>query len=209
MTKQKTGLMLFWIGVVWAIVWGLVIGKLFVSPAFQNLTTSELNQTMWALEGPLFLMWGVLGVPLGALLAGVGILLNAGASTWKYGTGMFLIFFIGLAGLLLGHKPWLFGIGGTLILVSFLGILWFWAEERKTLVGVAATAADLKLLGYVFMVIGAWFICGALGKPFLLAVQDLPTSSPVHIIIFTTLGWLFLLLGHYKSYRHTKSNNRE
>ncbi|MFC1481319.1 hypothetical protein ACFL6E_03625 [Candidatus Neomarinimicrobiota bacterium] len=209
MTRQKVGLLLFWFGVAWAIIWGIVIGRLFVTPAFQNLTTGELNQTMWALEGPLFLMWGVLGVPLGALLAGIGVLLNAGGIAWKYGGGLFLVFSIGLAGSFLGHKPWLFGVGGTIILLSFLGILWFWAEERKTLAGVAATAADLKLMGYVFIVIGAWFTCGALGKPFLLAVRDLPPSSPVHIIVFTALGWLFLALGHYKLYQHTKTNSGE
>ena len=33
----------------------------------------------------------------------------------------------------------------------------------------------------------------------LLAVRELPASSPVDINFFTVLGWLFLLLGHYKS----------
>ncbi|MFC1481397.1 hypothetical protein ACFL6E_04020 [Candidatus Neomarinimicrobiota bacterium] len=199
MTKQKVGLVLFWIGCAWAIIWGLVIGRLSITPAFQGLTTAELNQTIWALKEPLFLVWALLGVPLGALLAGIGVLLNTGTATWKYGTGLFIVFFVGLAGTRLGHMPGLFGIGGILILLSFFGILWFWAAERRTLTGTAAIAADLKLLGYVFMVIGAWFTCGVAGKPFLLAVQDLPASSPVNIMVFIALGWVFLFLGHYKS----------
>jgi len=37
---------------------------------------------------------------------------------------------------LLGHIPPLFGIGGTLILLFFIGILWLWAKERIALKGV-------------------------------------------------------------------------
>ncbi|UCG67216.1 MAG: hypothetical protein JSW12_09620 [Deltaproteobacteria bacterium] len=51
MTKQKIGLALFWIAVVWAISWG-VIGSVFVGSAFRNLTMEELNQTVWAVTGP-------------------------------------------------------------------------------------------------------------------------------------------------------------
>jgi len=73
MTKQKVGLVLFWIAVIWAFLWG-VLGSVFVGSAFNNLTMAEVNQTMWAFTGPWYLLW-VLGVPLGALVAGIGILL--------------------------------------------------------------------------------------------------------------------------------------
>ena len=199
MTRQKVGLLLFWFGVAWAIIWALIIGPLYLTPAFRSLTTEQLNQTIWALNGPWFLGWAIFGQPLGALIAGLGMLLNTGTSSWKYGTGLVLIFLMGLAGMVLGHHPILFGIGGTVILFSFLGIMWFWAEERRRLTGTAASAAELKLIGYVSMVIAAWFTCGVAGKPFLLAVQDLPASSPVHIMVFMAAGWLFLFLGHYKS----------
>ena len=70
MTKQKVGLVLFWIAVSWAILWGVLIGWIFLGPAFRNLPMTELNQTIWASTGPLFLLWAF-AVPLGALVAGI------------------------------------------------------------------------------------------------------------------------------------------
>jgi len=201
MTKQKVGLVIFWIGVIWAILWG-VIGSIFCSSAMNSLTTNELNQTIWALGGPLMMLWGVFGAPLGAIVAGIGLLLYSGAkgsTVWKFGIGVFLAYIIGMALGRLGHFPPLFGIGGTLILLFFIGILWLWAKERMALKGSSTTAADLKLVGYVFMLIGAWFVCGIASQPFLKALEGQAPSSPVHVIVFLVLGWLFLFLSHYKS----------
>ena len=161
MTKQKVGLVIFWISIIWAIAWGVVIGVLFVGPTMKSLTPAELSQSVWALTGPLSMLWGVFGATLGALLAGIGLLLYSGAkasTVWKFGIGVFLSLLIVMMVLTsLGHYPPLFGIGGTLILLFFLGILWFWAKERKALNGKSTTAIDFKLTGYVFMFMAAWF----------------------------------------------------
>jgi hypothetical protein len=201
MTRQKVGLVLFWIGVIYAFLWG-VVGSIFVTSALHALTMDELNQTMWALTGPLMMVWGVFGLPLGALVAGIGLLLYSGAkgsTVWKFGIGIFLAFIIAVALGSLGHFPPLFGIGGTLIFLFFIGILWLWAKERMALKGSSTTAADLKLVGYVFMLMAAWFVCGIAGQPFLKAFADQAPTSPIHIMIFLVLGWLFLFLSHYKS----------
>lgn len=55
------------------------------------------------------------------------------------------------------YSPPLFGIGGSLILLSFIGILWLWAKERTALQGSPAIAADFRLVGYVLMLIAAWY----------------------------------------------------
>lgn len=162
---------------------------------------SELNQTIWSVRGPLFLLWRVGGVPLGALLAGIGLLLSSNAkisTVLKFAIGIFLTIIIAMAMGRLGHISYLFGIGGTLILLSFFEILWLWSKERKTLKNSSATA-DLKLVGYVFMLIAAWFICGMASQPFLKALEGIPPSSPIHVVIFLALGWVFLFLGNYKS----------
>ena len=104
---KKIGLVLFFIALIWAIAWG-VIGSLFSSQVFNNLTLDELNQTNWALTGPLFTLWGVGGVPLSALLAAIGLLLYSGAKGWtvvKYGTGIFLGIIISMAFGSLRHIP--------------------------------------------------------------------------------------------------------
>ena len=201
MTKQKVGLVIFWTGVIWAILWG-VIGSISVTSAMNSLTMDELNQTMWALTGPLMILWGVFGVPVGALVAGIGLLLYSGAkgaTVWKFGIGILLVLIIAMVLGALGHFPPLFGIGGTLILLFFIGILWLWAKERMALKGSSTTAADFKLVGYVFMLIAAWFVCGLAGQPFLKALEGVAPTSPVHIMIFLVLGWLFFFLSHYKS----------
>jgi len=200
MTKQKVGLVLFWIAVIWAFLWG-VLGSVFVGSAFRNLTLDELNLTMWAVTGPWFLLWAF-GVPLGALVAGIGVLLYSGAkgsTVLKYGIGIFLALFAGMVAGSLGHIPPLFGIGGTLILLFFIGILWLWAKERIALKETSTTAADLKLAGYVFMLIAAWFICGIASQPFMKAFEGEAPTTPIHVMILLVLGWLFLFLSHYKS----------
>ena len=200
MRKQKVGLALFWIAVIWAILWG-VIASVLLGSSFRNLTMDEVNQTMWATTGPWYFLWAF-GVPLAALVAGIGLLLYSGAkglTIWKCGIGIFLGIIISLASGLLNHIPPLFGIGGTLILLFFIGILWLWAKERMALKDASTTVADLKLVGYVFMLIAAWFICGIASIPFMKALEGEAPSTPLHVMVFLVLGWFFLFLGHYKS----------
>ena len=149
------------------------------------------------------MLWGVFGTAPGAIVVGIGLLLYSGAkgsTVWKFGIGIFLAYIIVMALVwILGHFPLLFGIGGTLILLFFIGILWLWSKERMALEGSSTTATDLKLVGYVFMLIGAWFVCGMASQPFLKALEGQEPSSPIHVIAFLLLGWLFLFLSHYKS----------
>jgi hypothetical protein len=205
MNKQKLGLGLFWIAILWAFLWGVIM-SFSVDSAFNNLTMDELNQTMWATEGTWFPMW-TFGIPLAAIVAAAGILLFVGAKISKaliYGIGIFLAVFGGMMAGLLGHIRPLFGIGGTLILLCFTGILWLWAKERMAIKDGPTIAADLKMVGYVFMLIAAWFICGIASQPFLKALDEVSLSSPIHVMIFLLLGWFFLFLGHHKDRRQSE-----
>ncbi len=158
--KQKVGLVLFWIGVIWMISW-VIIATFRLGPLLHSLTMDELNQTIWAFTGPLMMLHGV-SIPLGAIVAGVGILLYSGAkgsTVWKVAIGLFIGFIISFIILALYfYSAPLFGIGGSLILLSFIGIIWLWAKERMALKGSSTTAADFRLVGYVFMIMAAWFI---------------------------------------------------
>jgi len=201
MNKQKLGLGLFWIAILWAFLLG-IIGSIFVGSAFRNLTMAELELTMWAQQGTWTMIWALLGVPLAAIIAAVGVLLYSGAKGLKaivFGIGILLSVYIGMVAGSVGHIPALFGIGGTLILLCFTGILWLWAKERMAIKDSPTTAADLKMVGYVFMLIAAWFICGISSIPFLKAMEGESPSTPIHVMIFLVLGWIFLFLGHHKS----------
>ncbi len=45
MTKQKLGLVIFWVAVIWAFLWG-VVGSVSVISALNSLTMEEVNQTV-------------------------------------------------------------------------------------------------------------------------------------------------------------------
>lgn len=204
MTRQRMGSILFWIAVIWAIGWG-VIGSIFVDSAFRNSTMEELDQTMWASHGTWTMMWGLFGVPIAAIVAIFGILLYSGAkvsTALKYGIGVFVGYFVAMAAGYVGHIPPLFGIGGTLILLFYIGILRFWAKERMAQKGTSTTGSNLKLTGYTFMAMAAWFTCGIASQPFLKALDEQSSSTPIHVMILLVLGWLFLFLGYSKSQKN-------
>ncbi len=200
MTKQKVGLLLFWVAIFWAVLWGIIL-PIFIDLAFRNLTLDELSQTVWALNKPWIYISGLGGVVIGALAAGIGVLLYTdakGLTVWKFGISFILAFIISMVVGITGHIPPLFGIGGSLILIFFMGILWFWAKERVKLSNEYAVAADLRLFGYAFFIIAAWFICGIASHPFLKALNEVPHTTPIHIMIFMALGWFFIFLSHYR-----------
>lgn len=200
MTKEKIGLVLSWIGVVWMIAW--VVAGVTRLPLMHSLTTEEINQTIWAFTGALSMLHGF-SIPLGAIVAGVGILLYSGArgsKVWMVGIGLCIVFIISFLAMVFNfYSTPVFAIGGSLILLSFIGILWFLAKERKALHGSSPTAVDFKLAGYIFMVMAAWFICGKAAEGFVKAVEGLPTLSMMNILILLSMGWIFLFLSHMVS----------
>jgi len=209
MKKKKIGFVLFWFALVWSVLWGIA-GSVWGTSFLHGNTMEELKQTVWSPEGPFMIFWGICGVPLGALLGSIGILLYSnikGSVIWKVGVGVLIVIFVALFNGL-GHIPALFGVGGSIILICFFGILWFWTKERMRLTDRRLTAADLKLVGFIFLLLAAWFICGALSQPFLKAFKGEPTYTPLHIMIFMVLGWIFLFLGHYKWSKQEDHDNK-
>jgi len=160
MTKQKVGLVLFWIGIVWTVTWE-TIAVVKILPLMHSLTLDEFNQTIWAFTAPLGGLRGV-SMPLGAIVAGIGILLYSsakGSTIWRVGIGLFIVLIISLIAMGLNfYSAPLFGIGGSLIFLSFIGILWSLAKERIALKDSSTTALDFKLVGYVFMLMAAFYI---------------------------------------------------
>ena len=205
MKTNKTGLILFWISAAYVIAMGF-IASFGARSAYRFMTLDQVRETIWSATSPLFGLWAT-AIPIGAILAGVGVLVYVrakGSHIWLFGVGIFAVLLLDILSRWRVlpdplHSPRLFGIGGGLITVIFLGILWYWAKERKTLDDSAATAADLQLVGYVFLLIAMWYLCGALSRPFQKALADLPPDSPVSIIVYLVLGWLFLFLSHFKS----------
>ncbi|MCP4573704.1 MAG: hypothetical protein GY838_15200 [bacterium] len=196
---KRAGWIIFVAGLLYMVLVGWV-GSWINAPQFRNLPLGELQDTMWSLEKPPFWVWAF-SVPVGAILAAVGILLHAsrnGSRAGLMGVALFLVSGLAYFATRIGHMPLLFGIGGGLILSSFVGILWLWGKRRGSLSGAARVGADLQLVAYVFFITAAWYLCGRLGQPYLASMSELGQSSPLDIMIYLALGWVFLFLGHLK-----------
>jgi len=196
--KQKAGIVIFLFGVLWSIAWGLVV-SISTTSAINTMTLEQLNESIWALGGSIMMLWGIGGVPLGTVIAGIGLLMytNAkGLTTLFFALGVLLAIFLAMFSGGSELYPFLFGIGGTIILLSFFGILWFWAKKRKELEGREAKAANLSLVGFVFFLNASWFTCGMGGQMVSKAFEGFEASPPMHIMIFFVLGWVFQLLSY-------------
>lgn len=201
MKKKNFGIAIFVIGVLLMIIMG-GIASWSVSPTFRNQSMEEVSKTIWAMSGFLFFLWAF-SVPVGAILASIGMLIYGGVKNsriWLIGTAIFLVSFLIFILPKENYYPFLFGVGGCLILLFFFGIFWLWGKKRLTLKGSEKVVADFQLIGYLFLLMAMWFSCGALGRPHMKAFADL-TSSPIDIMAFFVLASLFLFLSHYKAAR--------
>lgn len=198
--KQKAGIVIFLFGVLWSIVWGLVV-SISITDAINTMTMEQLKESIWAPSGSLMMLWGLGGVPLGTVIAGIGLLLftNAkGLTTLIIALGLSLTIFLVMFTGGMDLYPYLFGIGGSIILLSFFGILGFWAKKHKELEGGEALAANLRLVSYVFFLNASWFTCGKCAETVAKAFEGKEFSPPMHIMIFFVLGWVFLLLSYFQ-----------
>ena len=151
MKAKIIGLIIFWLFTVYMVGMGF-IASWWVVPTYRNLSPAQISETIWAGDSLFFLIWS-LSVPVGSVLAGVGLLIYArskGSRIWLFGIGVTLL--LVLTGFLPipRYYPPVFGIGGGLILALFLITLWFWAKKRPLLEGSAKTAADFQLVSYIF-----------------------------------------------------------
>ena len=77
-----------------------------------SLTPAELNQSIWALDGTVFLLYGF-SPALGGFVAGMGALLYTrakGSTVLKFGIGVFLAFVIAMVLTQLRYLHWFFSL---------------------------------------------------------------------------------------------------
>jgi hypothetical protein len=155
-----------------------------------------------------------LAVPLGSFLVLLGAALIAEVERRVF--GLLVVGSIAFAawrvfGTTSQMLPALFGIGGGLITLFFLGLVWSWVRTRPTLSGPAKTGSDLRAVGYLFFVVAAWDLCGLLGSPtFLLRPEQaqqfaIPPASAISmastILVLLVLGWAFMFFGQWIAVR--------
>ena len=121
--KQKIGISLVWIGILCLLI--NYILQWISSPVFKVNTPEELAESIWATDGFLFALNGIV-TAIGVGFSIIGILLyfsGKGSLFWLWGFVPFIAF-----GLLTNWHPSqsfppLFGIGGGIITLSYFWIL--------------------------------------------------------------------------------------
>ena len=202
-TSQKIGWVIFLIGAVLMIGLGWLYSWRVV-PAANQVGTE-------AYSGLVGILWA-LSVPLGAFIVAIGAALIANVERRTYWL-LILVLVLFTAWRFLGTTsqlvPALFGIGGGLITLFFVGSVWHWASVRPTLSGSDKTGSDLRMLGFIFFVVAAWDLCGifSLGnfvlRPELAQKFDVPLGSTINaasgVMVLLVLGWGFTYFGQLKS----------
>jgi len=206
MKKQKIGLILFWIGLLVAVgIAGVMSRSLLYN--LRTLTMQELSSTIYAEGGPLYILWA-LSVTLGSILAGTGAFLYVKTKpvfSWLTGIGVLAAVFLMVMVWTRVYNSTLFGIGGSITLLSFFAIVWIWMKKYAGLDMPEKIAGSYKLIGYIFWINATWFICGETAKLHLKAFEGGTVPSPIEIMVFLVLGWLFVLIGDYKEMRLKKN----
>jgi hypothetical protein len=202
MNRQKLALVLFWIGLLFAVAFA-GIGTRSLMHNLRTLTIEENNATIWAEGGPLMILWG-LSVALGSVLASIGAFVYVKTKpvfSWLTGIGVLGAVIVMVMVWSRVYDSTLFGIGGIIILVSFFAIVWVWMKRYARLDIQEKIAGSFKLIGYLFWINASWFLCGETAKMHLKAFEGSPAPSPIEIMVFLILGWLFVLIGDYKEMR--------
>ena len=194
---QKAGWWIFGFGALYMFLIGWLLSWWVVPTIRQSGLES--------LPGTLFFLFWQLAAPLGALLVAIGAAFIGRVERSRIaviigGSLVVVIWSIFSMGAFSQVLSPIFGIGGGLITLAFLGAMWDWARSRPRLSSTARTGADLGMAGFVFYLIAAWYLCGLLGAPtFLLrpelALTILPENSAISlgttILICMTLGSVF------------------
>ena len=202
MKKQNIGQSLFWIGLLIAVAFAS-FGTWSLMSNLRTLTAEELEATIWAMGDPLFILWA-LSVALGSVLAGIGAFMYVKTKplfSWLTGIGVLGAVIVMVMVWSRVYNPKLFGIVGAIILLSFFVIVWIWMKKYAALDIQEKIAGSYKLIGYIFWINASWFLCGETAKMHLKAFEGSPAPSPIEIIVFLVLGWIFVLISDYREMR--------
>lgn len=194
----KAGWLVFGIGALYMLLLGW-LSSWWVVPTVRQAGLEGLPGTAF------FFFWQ-LAAPAGALVVAIGAAFAAGVERSRKaviigGSLIVVIWLIFSMGAFQQVISPIFGIGGGLITLAFLGSLWDWARSRPALSQAAQTGADLGMAGNIFYLIAAWYLCGLLGAPTFLLRPDqaltlLPENSAISlgttILICLTLGSVFM-----------------
>jgi len=201
MNRQKIGLILYWVGVVGLFINILV--QVVRSPVYRVSTAEQLSRTFWDPNAVQFLLMGQSAF-FGLGLSIIGALLYSGkkgSRFWLWGLVPLIVMSILMVWSPSQYLPPLYGIGGVVITIAYLGSLWVWIRTHTTNEGSAKRGKQIQLLGYSFLYMTALFLCMYVGTPKLPALANIPIPGAESILISLSVGILLLFVGDFVAAR--------
>jgi len=218
MSTKIISIILVVIGILYMLIDGWLISWWLV-PDYRKLGQAFFYNRKFYSEEIFFAFWA-LSIPLGSIITAIGLSLYSKIEKFRI-----IIFIIGALLFLLWLAIWsqsilypvMYGIGGGLILSSFIISILSLANVRMNNKVISKNVLDLRALAYVFFVITAWGLCGLLGIPSFGLRPEQFIEANSHNLLLTmgakvlfcfTLGWIFLALSQYLEYRSIKTELR-
>ncbi len=182
----------------------------------------KLGEDYWDTVGTTGIFFGyfwALSFPIASILLVSGILFRANTKTSRI--IIFMVSCLVALFIIINVEPstssQFFGIGGMLIQLFFILTIWNWGKNRKNIEKDVRIIADLRIIGYMFFALTAWFMCG-LGATIAFATNPETTtlftnsqetqanavSILYKVMICFILGWFFIFLSQWKAARGIK-----
>lgn len=182
----------------------------------------KLGESYWDTVGRTGVFFGylwALSFPIGSIILVSGVLFRANTKLTPiiiFIASCLVVLFI-IISVESSTSSRFFGIGGILIQIFFILTIWTWGKKRATIEKGARITGDLRMLGYMFFALTAWFMCG-LGATISFATnpetitlfsnsqetQANAISILYKVMICFILGWLFIFLSQWKAAREIK-----
>jgi hypothetical protein len=153
-----------------------------------------------------YLIWAY-SFKFGIFFIIIGVLLRTNIKLrriWLYAAGG--VVYLALAYIdIPGYHKLLFGIGGGIMSVLIVWILWLLAREHRENQKTGELSTELRIAGYFFLAMATYNMCPLLGiKGFALqpekmieyGLQAQAVSFASHVLIELVLGWVFIFLSH-------------
>ena len=214
LNQKNISIAIIFLGMGYMIIDGWILSWFFVPDYVDSGPGFVSNETFYT--GTVFFTFWALSVPLGSIITALGFALYIRLEKFRL-----LIFIIGSLLLLfyLGFwsqsvlYPAIYGIGGGLILFAFCVSMWSLAKLRNRAEDKLKIVFDLRAIGYIFLVITAWGMCGLLGVPSFGLRPDkmleygtnrAMLTMGVKVLVCFTFGWIFLAVSQIKEYQILK-----
>lgn len=206
--RKTIGKILIILGILFII--NTIFGRYLVLPGYLlylEKGKDVITPSIWGIIK--YVIWGY-SFKLGVFFTLLGTLLYTPMMFRRFG----LLTIGGIIYLLLAFAPipgpysMFFGIGGGVITVLFLLMIYWWLANRKKMKATTITFEDYRMIGYFFFAMATYNLCGLMGvsafalqpeKMIQYGLQARAASYASHVLIELVLGWLFIFISYYKA----------